>query len=147
MTVQRRTARGATTKPSPGPRRRKPQPHDRVKGRARPGRERRASEASEQLGLGPRILRGATKVLGRVVLGLLILAIFIFGVFPTGSYVEQRNELRDAEAELAELREENAVLQTRIERLGSDSEIELEAREFGLVRPVEENYLIIAPGN
>ncbi len=82
-----------------------------------------------------------------MVLGLLILAVFIFGVFPTGSYVEQRNELRDAEAELTELQQENAVLEARIERLGSDSEIELEAREFGLVRPEEENYLIIAPGN
>ncbi len=82
-----------------------------------------------------------------MILGVVILAVFVFGVFPTGSYVEQRNELRDAEDELAELREENTVLEARIERLGSESEIELEAREFGLVRPEEENYLIIAPGN
>ena len=146
MTVQRRTARGATTAPSPGPRRRTPQSHDRVKSRARPGRERRVAETAET-GAGHRLLRGATKVLGRVVLGLIILGVFIFGVFPTGSYVEQRNELREAEAELAELQGENAELEARIERLGSDSEIELEAREFGLVLPEEENYLIIAPGN
>ncbi len=82
-----------------------------------------------------------------MVIGLLILAVFIFGVFPTGSYLEQRNELRDAEQELADLRDENAELEARIVRLGSDTAIELEAREFGLVRPEEENYLIIAPGN
>ena len=82
-----------------------------------------------------------------MVLGLIILAVFVFGVFPTGSYIEQRNELRSAEEELAELRSENADLEARIARLGSDAEIELEAREFGLVRPEEENYLIIAPGN
>ena len=93
------------------------------------------------------MLRVATKVVGRMVLGLVIVAVFVFGVFPTGSYVEQRNELRSAEEELADLRSENAVLEARIARLGSDAEIELEAREFGLVRPEEENYLIIAPGN
>lgn len=82
-----------------------------------------------------------------MVIGLLILAVFVFGVFPTGSYVEQRNELRDAEEQLADLRAENAELEARIERLGSDVAIELEAREFGLVRPEEENYLIIAPGD
>ncbi len=93
------------------------------------------------------MLRVATKVVGRMVLGLVIVAVFVFGVFPTGSYVEQRNELRSAEEELADLRSENAELEARIARLGSDAEIELEAREFGLVRPEEENYLIIAPGN
>ena len=93
------------------------------------------------------MLRVATKVVGRMVLGLVIVAVFVFGVFPTGSYVEQRNELRSAEEELADLRSENAELEARIARLGSDAEIELEAREFGLVRPEEENYLIIAPRN
>lgn len=92
-------------------------------------------------------MRGATKTLGQLVVVLAILAVFVFFVFPTGSYVEQRNDLQEAEAQLAELQEENAVLEARIERLGSEVEIEREAREFGLVRPEEENYLIIAPGN
>ena len=146
MSTQRRVARGATDT-RPGPRRRAPQTHERVKGRARPGRVRRESTTTEEVSPGQRLFRLTTKVVGRMILGVVILAVFVFGVFPTGSYVEQRNELRDAEDELAELREENTVLEARIERLGSESEIELEAREFGLVRPEEENYLIIAPGN
>lgn len=146
MTVQRRVARGATARPTPGPRRRAPQDHDRVRGRARPGRPARKVER-ESVGGGSRLLRGATKGLARVVLGLVLLAVFVFGVFPTGSYIEQRNELRDAEQELTDLREANAALEARIARLGSDAEIELKAREFGLVLPEEENYLIIAPSN
>ncbi len=146
MTTQRRVARGTTPRPAPGPRRRTPQDHDKVRGRARPGRQRRQREV-EPTSNGHRIIRGATKVVGRVVLGLVILAVFVFGVFPTGSYIEQRDELRNAEQELADLRAQNAELEARIARLGSDAEIELEAREFGLVRPEEENYLIIAPGN
>lgn len=86
-------------------------------------------------------------MLGQLVVILAIVAVFVFFVFPTGSYVEQRNDLQEAEAQLADLQEENAVLEARIERLGSEAEIEREAREFGLVRPEEENYLIIAPGN
>ncbi len=92
-------------------------------------------------------MRGATKALGQLVLILAILAVFVFFVFPTGSFVDQRSDLREAEAQLLELQEENAELESRIERLGSEEEIEREAREFGLVRPEEENYLIIAPGN
>ena len=91
-------------------------------------------------------MRGATKALGQLVLILAILAVFVFFVFPTGSFVDQRSDLREAEAQLLELQEENAELESRIERLGSEEEIEREAREFGLVRPEEENYLIIAPG-
>ena len=86
-------------------------------------------------------------MLAKLIIAVSILAIFVFGVFPTGSFLEQRGELRDSEEELAELREENSQLEERIERLGSDAEIEREAREFGLVRPEEENYLIIAPGD
>lgn len=93
-----------------------------------------------------RLLRGTTRIVGRVVLAFMVLALFVFFVFPTGSLIEQRNDLRDAEAELAELQAENAELEARIERLGSAAEIEREARGFGLVLPEEENYLIIAPG-
>lgn len=154
MTVQRRVARGAQTRP--GPRRRSPQSHDKVRNPARARHHRQRAEARQRAKakakanrppLKQRLLRGATKTLGQLVVVLAILAVFVFFVFPTGSYVEQRNDLQEAEAQLAELQEENAVLEARIERLGSEVEIEREAREFGLVRPEEENYLIIAPGN
>ena len=84
---------------------------------------------------------------GRALLGLVILAVFIFGVFPTGSYVDQRQQLEDSERELAELVEDNVELESLIVRLESDAEIEREAREeFNLVLPNEESYLVLPPG-
>ena len=103
-----------------------------MKGRARPGRERRRGEEVDDSSRGNRVLRGATKALARVVLALLVFSVFVFGVFPTGSYFQQRSELRDAQEELAEIQRDNAQLEARIARLGSDSEIEVEARDFGL---------------
>ena len=92
-------------------------------------------------------MKTLTKFTARAVLGVVILAVFVFGVFPTGSYVEQRNELRDAEGELADLEAENAKLESRVERLESDEEIERVAREeFDMVFPNEESYLILPPG-
>lgn len=80
-------------------------------------------------------------------LGLVILAVFVFGVFPTGSYVDQRQQLDDAEDELTELQAVNEELEAQIIRLESDSEIEREAREeFNLVLPNEESYLVLPPG-
>lgn len=78
---------------------------------------------------------------------VVVLAVFVFGVFPTGSYVDQRNDLQDAEQELIELRAENAELDARVARLGTDAEVEREARaEFNMSQPGEENYLILPPG-
>jgi len=76
-----------------------------------------------------------------------ILAVFVFGVFPTGSYLEQRNELDRAVDQLDALERENENLESRVERLESDEEIERVARnEFDMVLPNEESYLILPPG-
>lgn len=84
----------------------------------------------------------------RTVVGVVILAVFVFGVFPTGSFIEQRNELQDAEQELTELQAENVELESLVERLESDEEIERVAREdFGMGRSDEESLLILPPGN
>jgi len=84
---------------------------------------------------------------GRALLGMVVLAVFVFGVFPTGSYVDQRQQLDDAGEELSELQAENEELEAQIIRLESDSEIEREAREeFNLVLPNEESYLVLPPG-
>ena len=155
---QRRTARGAT-RPAPGPKRRAPKPHGRVSGRARPGDRRKRPEPNRvrvnpnpprrraDAPGGGSLLRSIAKVTARALVGLVILAVFVFGVFPTGSYVEQRSELHDAERELAELQAENADLESRVDRLESDAEIERVAREdFGMGEPGEESYLILPPG-
>lgn len=77
----------------------------------------------------------------------MILAVFVFGVFPTGSYVEQRQELDRAVDELEALQAENEALQDRVARLESDEEIERFARqEFDMAFIDEETYLILPPG-
>lgn len=77
----------------------------------------------------------------------MILAVFVFGVFPTGSFLEQREQLQDAEQELLELQAENSSLEARVDRLESDSEIERVARnDFDMVLPNEESYLVLPPG-
>jgi cell division protein FtsB len=79
-------------------------------------------------------------------LALVILAVFVFGVFPTGRYIDHRNDLDRARDELAELREENARLQARVDRLESDAEIERVARaEYDMVLPGEEVYAVLPP--
>lgn len=94
------------------------------------------------------MLKTLTKVVARAVLTLVILAVFIFGVFPTGSYLEQRKELQRAVVELEQLEAENRALEERVARLESDEEIERVARkEFDMVLPSEESYLILPPGS
>lgn len=155
---QRRTSRG-TTRQASEPRRRSAQSHDRVSSRARAGRPAKLS-SSERVPVRPHsprserntttvrpVLRTLARLAARAVIGVVILGIFVFGVFPTGSYVEQRNELKDAEAELSELNADNAELEARIARLESDEEIERVAREeHGMVLPNDESYLILPPG-
>jgi len=103
----------------------------------------RTVEANE----GRPIFRTLATFAGRALLAIVILAVFVFGVFPTGSYVDQRQQLDDAQSELTDLQAENQELEAQIVRLGSDSEIEREAREeFNLVLPNEESYLVLPPG-
>ena len=129
------------------PRRARPGPRHRpAKAPVRKVRAERPAPARESQERRP-ILLTLAGVAGKAMLGLVILAVFIFGVFPTGSYVDQRQQLNDAEAELAELQAENQELEAQIVRLESDAEIERVARgEFNLVRPGEESYLVLPPG-
>ena len=91
-------------------------------------------------------LRPVGRLAAKCGLGLVILAVFVFGVFPTGRFVDQREQLDKAELELAGLLEENADLQARVDRLESDAEIERVARdEFDLVYPGEEVYAVLPP--
>ena len=79
---------------------------------------------------------------------MVVLAVFVFGVFPTGSYVDQHNELNRAIDELDQLEAGNDELEDRVARLESDEEIERVARqEFDMVLPEEESYLILPPGS
>jgi len=93
-----------------------------------------------------RWLRPMTRFMARLGLAAIIFAVFVFGVFPTGRYVEQRQELDRATTELQQLEAENEALRERVDRLESDEEIERVARsEYDLVRPDEEVYAVLPP--
>ncbi len=84
-----------------------------------------------------RIFRGA--LLAVVLVGLL----FAF-VYPTRTYLEQRRETRDAEAQLQLLQSQRAQLQAEAKDLSKDSEVIRIARErYGLVQPGQIPFLIL----
>ncbi|MGI9607374.1 MAG: FtsB family cell division protein [Acidimicrobiales bacterium] len=77
---------------------------------------------------------------------MIVLAVFVFGVFPTGQFVEQRDELDRATLELDALLAENRSLQEGVDGLQTDAAIERVAREqYDLVLPGEEVYAILPP--
>ena len=58
------------------------------------------------------------------------------GVFPTRAFLDQRDQLSDAERRLAVLREQNESMDDQLERLSTPEEVERLAREeYNLVRP------------
>lgn len=67
-------------------------------------------------------------------------------VFPFRQIIAQRRAVELAERKLEVLREENRHLERRVEALHSPAEVERMAREqFGLVRPGEVAYVVVAP--
>lgn len=147
----------------PGPRPRPgPKPHSTT-GRLRTHEEVRRSRRSTGASAGGRprgsapagrttpdtalrFLRPVARITARIGLGVIVLAIFVFGVFPTGRYVDQREQLDRANTELSDLLAENAELRSRIGRLESDAEIERVARsEYDMVMPEEEVYAVLPP--
>lgn len=92
------------------------------------------------------MLKPVGKFVARVGLALLIVAVFVFGVFPTGRYLDQRNDLDRARTDLEEIQAENNDLQRRVDLLGSDPEIERVARDqYDLVYPDDEVYAVLPP--
>lgn len=79
------------------------------------------------------------------VLGLLLVAAAILAV-PAQSYLAQRGELADREAELAELDRSNDELAERLDRLSDPDAIQrIARRDYGLVSEGEESYSILPP--
>ena len=66
------------------------------------------------------------------------------GVFPTRAFLDQRDQLSDAERRLAVLREQNEAMDQQLEELSTPEEVERLAREeYNLVRPGEEAYSVL----
>jgi cell division protein FtsB len=87
------------------------------------------------------LLKGPARI---AILSLVIVAILFLFVFPTRSFLAQRNQISDAQHDLAILRAQNARLAKEAARLQTDAEIERIAREeYHMVRPGERAYAVI----
>lgn len=75
---------------------------------------------------------------------VVVAAVLFIGVFPARTWLNQRSSTAAAASRVAELTEQNAQMQSRIDALDTDAEIERIAREqYGLAKPGEEVYHIL----
>lgn len=74
---------------------------------------------------------------------VLLVGVLIVAVLPTSTFFEQRSTTERLEGELAEIEAERAALGADVERLGTDSEVEAQARRNGYVQPGEEAYNVL----
>jgi len=92
--------------------------------------------------------RGRTPLGARLVLPVLatvlFVAILVVGVFPTRTYLSQKRSIASASRQLQQLQSSNAALKAEAKRLGTDAEIEQQARQnYDLVKPGEEVYRVL----
>jgi hypothetical protein len=89
-------------------------------------------------------LRRVGRLLGMAGGGVAVLGALAIGLFPTQTFLQQRSDTAEAEQRLAVLRTQNEAFEDRIDRLGSDDEIERLAREqYNLAYPGEEAYAVL----
>jgi cell division protein FtsB len=89
---------------------------------------------------------------GRTLSGLLALAALVVvvvtaaGIFPFRQIIADRRSVTLAQDKLLAMRAENAHLEAVVAVLQTDEEVERLAREqFGLVRPGEISFVVVAP--
>jgi cell division protein FtsB len=80
--------------------------------------------------------------------GLAVSVVFVgfllVGVFPTRTWLAQRDELGQRQAELEAIRAEESDLEDQIDTLQDPEEIERIAREeYGMVKPGEKPYRML----
>jgi cell division protein FtsB len=79
---------------------------------------------------------------------LVSLGLVASGVLPVQQYLEREYQVTDAQERLATLEYANATINSDVDALQSDQEIERVAREqYGFVRPGEVGYVVIVPDN
>ena len=101
-----------------------------------------AAAPPHRITLNPRVKR----LLWLVLLAITVLAVLVIGVFPTRQYLAQRSATAEQNRVLEQLRTQNAKLQSQVNALGTDAEIERIARsEYSLVFPGEETYAVMPP--
>jgi cell division protein FtsB len=86
------------------------------------------------------------RLLVPVLATVLLVAVVVIGVFPTRSYLSQRQAIATAEEQVRGLTGTNDTVQAQVDRLQTDAEIEARARNYGWVKPGEEQYhILLAP--
>ncbi len=115
---------------------RKPSPNETTKARS-------SKSSVGSAGRRDRMQRNST------VLVVALLSVFVLGglaIHPIRTWLSQREQMAETEAELTEVRSEVAELERQLELLETDEEVERRARgDFYLVYPGEESYRIL-PG-
>ncbi|MGI9621630.1 MAG: FtsB family cell division protein [Acidimicrobiales bacterium] len=92
------------------------------------------------------LLRWGSRVLLPALGAVALLVVLAYAVFPVRTWLDQRQAISDRQAELAELEAVNIELDTRVQVLNTEAEIERIARtDHGLVRPGEEAYAVLPP--
>lgn len=92
----------------------------------------------------PSGLRRLGRLLGFAGGGVAVLGAVAIGLFPTQTFLDQRADTAEARERLAVLGAQNDSFEKRIDRLGSDEEIERLAREqYNLAFPGEEAYAVL----
>jgi hypothetical protein len=98
----------------------------------------------EELELRPSGLRRLGRILGIAGGGAAVLGALAIGLFPTQTFLQQRADTAETQERLAVLRAQNESFEDRIDRLGTDEEIERLAREqYNLAFPGEEAYAVL----
>ena len=101
-------------------------------------------EPEDEPGDRPSRLRRVGRALGMAGGGLVVLGALGIGLFPTQTFLDQRAATAEAQERLEVLRAQNEAFEERLERLGSNDEIERLAREqYNLVYPGEEAYAVL----
>jgi len=80
---------------------------------------------------------------GVLLAALALVGVLALAVFPAQAYRDQRQHRRQLAAEVATLGTDNQALEARAAQLGTDAEIERQARGYNLVKPGEEVYFIL----
>ncbi len=79
---------------------------------------------------------------GRIVLVLVLFVVIASYVGPSLHVFESWRESKGAEAQLAELKQENAELTRKAKALESDAAVMAESRKLGLVGSAEQAYVL-----
>lgn len=80
---------------------------------------------------------------GLIFAALALVGVMALAVFPAQAWRHQRAQRTELRAQEATLIAENRSLQTRVDQLRSDEEIERLARQYNLVKPGEESYFLL----